>query len=145
MSRPDDERVRVLKTLRPGAPGAKRLLDRFGKSLVCVRYRHDPETDARLTTVELILEAVQPRRRRSTDRADSLPSPGPVVEVKVHYRETDLRAQIKRAGGRWRPDVRAWELPLGAARQLGLTKRIVRRRATVRAEDTFDHGDHGDT
>jgi hypothetical protein len=122
--------MKVLKTLRPGAPGAKRLLDRFGESLVCVRYRHDPSHDVRVTTVELILESTRARRRRSANRSPDPPEP--VVGVSVHYRETDLRARIKQAGGRWRPDTRLWELPLGAARRLSLVNRIVRQRATER-------------
>jgi hypothetical protein len=132
--------MKVLKTLRPGAPGAKRLLDRFGKSLVCVRYRHDPSSDVRVTTVELILESTRVQRRRSADRSRDLPEP--VVGVKVHYRETDLRTRIKQAGGRWRPDVGVWELALSAARRLGLVNRIVRRRATEHdGAVTSDHAD----
>ena len=131
--------MKVLKTLRPGAPGAKRLLDRFGKSLVCVRYRHDPSNDVRVTTVELILESTRVRRRRSADL------PEPVVGVKVHYRETDLRARIKQAGGRWRPDAGVWELPLDAARRLGLVNRIVRQRGTERhGAVTSDHAEAAD-
>ena len=121
----------VLKTIRPGAPGAKRLLDRFGESLVCVRYRHDPLSDAPVTTVELVIEATRVRRQRSTDRASDIPHPEPIVGVKVHYREAEVRARIKQAGGRWRPDAGVWELPLDAARRLGLTNRIVRERATT--------------
>jgi hypothetical protein len=31
-------------TLRPGMPGTKKLVARFGERLVCVRYLYDPET-----------------------------------------------------------------------------------------------------
>lgn len=46
----------TIKRLPPGAPGTKRLVERFGNALVCVRYRHDPQLNRRLTTVELIID-----------------------------------------------------------------------------------------
>ena len=46
-------------TLRPGDRGTRKLVERYGKRLVCVRYRYDPVTQRRYTTVELIVaEAV---------------------------------------------------------------------------------------
>jgi hypothetical protein len=43
-------------TLMPGANGTKKLVERYGNRLVCVRYRYDPQGRRRLTTVELIEE-----------------------------------------------------------------------------------------
>lgn len=54
----------VLKKLSPTAPGAKRLATRYGKALVCVRYREDLARGRRLTTVELVVDE-RPCRRRS--------------------------------------------------------------------------------
>jgi hypothetical protein len=53
-------------TLRPGMPGTKKLVARFGERLVCVRYLYDPQARRRLKTVELVVEVVewQPRERR---------------------------------------------------------------------------------
>jgi len=42
--------------LKPGQKGTKRLLDIYGDSLVCVRYRYDTATRMRFKTVELIVE-----------------------------------------------------------------------------------------
>ncbi len=42
--------------LRPGQPGTKSLLARYGKSLVCVRYRYDERTKQRIKTIELIVD-----------------------------------------------------------------------------------------
>ena len=50
------EHVRTLKTLKPGQAGTKALLARYGKSLLCVRYRYDEVTRQRLKTVELIVQ-----------------------------------------------------------------------------------------
>ena len=54
-------------TLEPGANGTKRLVERYGERLVCVRYRYDAERRRRIKTVELIEEEADwIRRRRST-------------------------------------------------------------------------------
>jgi hypothetical protein len=50
------------------------------------------------------------------------------VAVTVHYRETAARELVKQAGGRWRPELRAWELPLSVAERVGLANRIVPQR-----------------
>jgi hypothetical protein len=44
--------------MRPGAPGTKRFVQRYGEKLVSVRYVYDAERRKRYTTVELIVEAV---------------------------------------------------------------------------------------
>lgn len=54
---------RIVKKLAPQAAGAKRLAERFGDALVCVRYRVDAAAGRRYTTVELIVaEGRLPRR-----------------------------------------------------------------------------------
>ncbi|MGB3623242.1 hypothetical protein FT643_00585 [Ketobacter sp. MCCC 1A13808] len=46
----------VIKTLRPGDSGTKKLTKRYGDKLVCVRYRKDQVTQRRYTTIELIVD-----------------------------------------------------------------------------------------
>jgi hypothetical protein len=48
--------MRVLKTLKPGAPGTRKWVRKFGKRLICVRYRGDARRRVRLTTVEVVVE-----------------------------------------------------------------------------------------
>ena len=57
--------MRTLKTLKLGQAGTKALLARYGKSLLCVRYRYDAVTCQRLKTVELIVQ----RRSRQPESA----------------------------------------------------------------------------
>ncbi len=102
----------TIKRLRPGAPGTKRLLERYGDALVCVRYRLDTRLDRRLTTVELIVD-------------DRPKKPAKTVWLRVAYGETELRQRVKEAGGEWHPEHKLWQLPLKAAKALGLEKRIV--------------------
>ncbi len=108
-------------TLRPGMPGTKKLVARFGERLLCVRYLYDPERRRRLKTVELVVEEVpwEPRDRRPRRRAHEL------VGVQIDYHERALRDAVKTAGGIWRPRQRLWELSWEAVRVLGLEGRVV--------------------
>ncbi len=51
--------MRVRLSLNPGQDGTKSLLARYGKQLVCVRYRYDDQTKQRVKTVELIVERTE--------------------------------------------------------------------------------------
>jgi len=42
--------------LKPGQKGTKRLVEKFGDSLICVRYRYDESRGVRLKTVEIVVE-----------------------------------------------------------------------------------------
>lgn len=103
----------AIKRLQPGAPGTKRLLKRFGPSLLCVRYRLDPASGRRFTTVELVVE-----ERPAKASADVL--------VRIAYNETELRSQVKNAGGVWEPEHKLWRIATPAVKALGLEKRIVK-------------------
>lgn len=104
----------VLKKLSPRAAGSKRLATRFGKALVCVRYREDAAQGRRLTTVELIV--------------DERPLPPPAA-VRVAFEESELRSQVKAAGGIWDGKRKLWVLPRAAIRKLKLSHRIVSEKA----------------
>ncbi len=111
-------------TLRPGERGTKKLLERYGSRLVCVRYRYDEKRAMRCTTVEFIVTQnpwVPRARSRKRPR-----SPDEMVHVRVTYDQTELRAKLKTIGAIWRPRHRLWELPWGAAQAPGLEERIVR-------------------
>jgi len=55
-------------TLRPGQPGTRKLVEKYGERLIRVRYVYDAEGRRRLKTVELVIEAVpwipNPRKPR---------------------------------------------------------------------------------
>lgn len=104
----------VLKKLSPGAPGTRRLSERYGNALVCVRYREDVQTGRRLTTVELVVE--------------SRPLPPP-AGVRIAYGETELRRKVKAAGGVWDAECKLWRLPKSTIRRLNLTQRIATENA----------------
>lgn len=99
-------------------PGTKKLLQKYGQSLVCVRYRYDAETKRRITTVELIEEEGAWHRNTQYVPVNK------IVGVRVHYGEVQLRRTIKAAGGRWNPNKKVWELPYRDVKELGLENRL---------------------
>ena len=96
--------MEIRLTLRPGMSGKK------NRSLViasgCVRYRYDRATGRRVKTAELIVEDVAwAGRARKPRRNDH-----DLVGVRIDWKESELRAAVKCAGGIWRPRQRLWEL-----------------------------------
>lgn len=106
-------RSSTTKRLKPGNPGTRRLLQRYGADLLCVRYRVDHVTGKRFTTVELVVD------ERDGPAAAT-------VWLRVGYGETELRRQIKEAGGVWDADRKLWRISGHIARALKLQKRIVK-------------------
>jgi hypothetical protein len=107
-------------TRRPGEPGTKKLVARYGERLLRVRYVYDAVNARRLKTVELIIESVpwQPRPRRSRRRDDE------IIAVPIAWHETELRERAKRLGAVWRPAQKVWEMRWADARRLGLCDRV---------------------
>lgn len=112
----DDNCLRVIKRMAPHQPGAVKLARRYGKDLVCVRYRSDPDGLHRWTTVELIVEKVPIVKR-----------PVPTVALRLRHDERELRAELLRQGGAWDGGARLWRAPLNAVQALGLLGRIVEK------------------
>jgi hypothetical protein len=105
----------VIKKLAPGMPGTRRLLDRYGAALVCVRYREVETADGprRLTTVELVVDERQGKARDAW--------------LRIAYDETELRRAIKQAGGVWDSQRRLWRVPIRTIKQLGIADRVVEK------------------
>jgi hypothetical protein len=112
---------RTRATLRPGRPGTKRLVRRYGDRLIAVRYRYDPIRRVRLKTVELIEEEVEWSPSRSGRESIQ-------VEVRVGASERLLQRAIRSAGGTWQPERKTWRMSAITAASLGLLQRIVRRK-----------------
>jgi len=109
---------------RPGEPGTRKLLARFGERPVRVRYRYDAANGRRLKTVELVVESVpwRPRARNPRRRDDE------IVAVRIAWHEADLRQRAKRLGALWRPAQKLWELRWGDVRRLQIIDRVVQPR-----------------
>lgn len=108
------------KSLMPGNPGTKKWVERFGKNLICIRYRYDPQRKMKIKTVELIVE-----EREWTESKTRIPA-NKLVSVRIKYGETHLGLLVKGAGGAWDRKKKVWILPYGEVKNLGLTHRMVR-------------------
>ena len=112
----------VLKTLKPGDNGTKRLTARYGDRLVCVRYRQDKTKNRRYTTIEIIvdegpIEQNKLYRLAPEERALN-------VCIYVADGDNETRAKVIEAGGKYLPERRLWCLPLGKVVKLGLIERL---------------------
>jgi hypothetical protein len=120
-----------IRTVRkPGEPGTRKLVDRYGDRLVSVRYRYDPAKGRCYKKVELIIaeEDWRPPPERITPPPAPPPKPRhtPRVPVRIQWNEKDLQRRAKAAGGLWDPRRKLWYVPEERVRQLGLAGRIVR-------------------
>jgi serine kinase of HPr protein (carbohydrate metabolism regulator) len=108
-------------TLRPGQPGTRKLVEKYGERLIRVRYVYDAEGRRRLKTVELVVEAVpwRPNPRKPRRQDDD------IVYVRIAYHETELRERAKRLGAIWRHPQRLWEITFQDSKRLGIADRIV--------------------
>jgi hypothetical protein len=106
-------------TLRPGDRGTKKLAEFYGDRLVAVRYRYDPETGVRIKTAEIIVD------EREYPPAQEDLHPHDLLLVEVGYQETTLRERVKKAGGRWSPNLQGWILPRHRVVKLNLQHRLM--------------------
>ncbi len=123
-----------IRTVRkPGERGTQALMQKYGERLVCIRYRYDPARKKRFKTVELIVAEQDwqpPEPHPQEDKATSL-SPKRYntlrVGIRVGFQESELRKQIKAAGGMWDASERLWFVPEEEVRRLGLVQRVAKR------------------
>jgi len=111
--------ARLVRKVLPGNPGTKKLMEKYGDRLYCVRYRYDEERGERVKTVERIQE-------RKTWRTDPARTPAnKIVSIRIAYGEVHLGRLVKAAGGKWNRQKRVWELPCREVQALGLEERMV--------------------
>ena len=108
----------IYRRIPAGKPGTKKLTERYGEDLVCVRYKYDREKQIKYKTVEIIVDKGlwDPENSKKENK---------LVGINVGYYEFDKREKIKDAGGRWNRKKFIWELPYREVKKLGLTDRIV--------------------
>ena len=103
--------------LKPGQKGTKRLVEEYGQSLVCVRYRYDVVRHVRLKTIEIIVE--EKAWPLAPEHGD-----GDIIALRVAYAEKALRAQLKAIGARWDPVEKVWRVPFSSVQGTELEARI---------------------
>ena len=106
----------VLRKIAPHQPGAIRLAERFGATLVAVRYRQSPDPRRRFITVELVVDELPVQRRTKGNT---------LVRVHIAANEGVLQSAAKRYGAKWDRVAKVWVMSRAVARELRLTDRIV--------------------
>lgn len=117
--------MQITTTIRPGQKGTKRLTEKYGERLICVRYRSDSHTGKRYTTVELIEQEVDTNKKTEDNCHTPQPTQTQRLGVCIEYWETELREKVKGAGGIWRPRHKLWELSYSDVVEMGLESRVV--------------------
>jgi hypothetical protein len=112
-------------TLRPGQKGTKRLLEKYGDRLVCVRYRYDSVNGKRYTTVELLEAESEWTTKNASSKGNIRNNETRRLGVRIDYCETELREKAKEAGAIWRPRHKLWEMAYEDVMELGLENRVV--------------------
>jgi hypothetical protein len=110
--------VKTRLILKPGQPGTKRLVEKYGDSLLCVRFKYDSESRQRLKTVELVEEKTEWTPPPSRDTVDTL------VPLRIDAFDMSSRSQAKSAGGRWDPEKKLWFVKYGKRADTPLEKHI---------------------
>jgi hypothetical protein len=103
--------------LKPGQKGTKRLVEQYGESLLCVRYRYDETRGVRLKTVEIIVEEKTWQPPFSFKDSDIAP-------ITVAFEETELRAKLQKMRAKWDPNLKIWLIPYRLIRGTDLETRI---------------------
>ena len=112
--------MKTIKVIQPGEPGTKKLAQRYGNKLICVRYRHDPLNGRKLKTIELVIE-----EHECQANSEKIPM-NKIMHIKIAFEETQLRNRVKGMGGRWNPNLKAWQLPYGIVLKMKLEERIIK-------------------
>ncbi len=105
------------RTKRNQAPRRK-----YDDRLIRVRYRYDPKTTRRFSTVESIeSEAawIEEPPAGPTDR----PKETRRLGVRIEFAKTELREKVKQRGAIWRPRQKLWEMTYEDVVALGLEHR----------------------
>ena len=109
---------RIAKKLLPGQPGTKRLLERFGKQLLCVRYRVSPNGRKRFITVELVVS--ERSRKPAPKRIDNI-----LTAVRIPRSNLGLSRLIWEQGGTWDPANKVWWVATSVVESLGISRQVV--------------------
>jgi len=110
--------MKIRARMSPGQKGTKRLVEKYGDALVCVRYRYDYQKRKQYKTVEIIVS-----------ESDWTPPPAKfadstLVALKIGVKETSMQSQVKAVGGRWDMEKKVWIVPYGCIRGSRLEKHI---------------------
>ena len=100
--------------MQAGQPGTKKLVERYGDNLVCVRYRYDDQIKMMYKTIEIIIES-----KPWQEKNKKIPH-YKSMDIRIGYNEVELRDRIKTSGGKWDPHRKVWKLSYKKVKELDL-------------------------
>ena len=119
--------VIVKRIHKPQDKETRKLFNKYGEQLLCVRYHYDLENMRRFKTVELVVDEMPFLPSASDQDFKSPPPATPYVGLCVELEEKDVVNSLQAMGGFWSPGDRLWYAPELYVRRIGLHKRIVKR------------------
>ena len=111
--------MKVGRIVSPGQPGTKKLVERYGDNLLCVRYRYDDQKKTMYKTIEIIID-----EKPWQGKSPKVPN-HETADIRISFNEVELRSRIKECGGKWDPQKKVWQLPYRRIKELDLLDRIV--------------------
>jgi hypothetical protein len=105
--------------MQPGQPGTKKLVERYGDNLLCVRYRYDEQKMMMYKTIEIIIEEKPGQVDKQKIQKHK------IMDIRIGYNEVELRSRIKACGGKWDASKKVWQLTYDKVKELDLLDRIV--------------------
>ncbi len=128
--------MEIIKTMKPGARGTKRLLRKYKDQLVAVRYRKKANENKAYTTVELIIDEREYEPGVNCKAINAIKRHA-LIPIKIAYKEIELRENVKQAGGMWHQEDKVWLLPHCKVIELNLSKRIVEKDVSKYGHEEF--------
>ena len=111
--------MKIGRIVQPGQPGTKKLVERYGNNLLCVRYRYNEQKMMMYKTIEIIID------EKPWQGKNKKISKNKSMDIRIGYNEVELRRRIKACGGRWDPHRKVWQLSYEKVKELDLLERIV--------------------
>ena len=112
--------MRVGSTLKPGQPGTKKLVAKYGDRLIAVRYRDDAGSHRRITTAEVVEDSVFWDANKPRSEPDAL-------AVRIDWAEEKLREALfaEASGAQWDRARKWWILDYHFAKKHKLLGRAI--------------------
>ena len=111
--------MKVKRIVQPGLPGTRKLVERYGKNLLCVRYRYDEHKMKMYKTIEIIIDDRQWQENPERIQKNK------IMKLRIDYNEVELRNKVKACGGKWNSQQKVWQLSYNKVKELDLLDRIV--------------------
>ena len=112
--------MKVIKTLKPNAPGAKRFQEQWGDKLIAVRYRKNIDTDSHFTTIEIIVDE-RKYGASCVSQGKIVINKNSIVAIRTPAWDKETRRKLIQSGAVWHKKEKLWLARYGLVSALGLT------------------------